>query len=281
MGSAGASPARAGAFAGSFEGAGGIGGLLARTAHASTSPYQPSTSAFYHADGNGNVTYLLNQDRSHGASYRYDPYGRQTTSTGPLASANLMRFSSKPWHDHSASYYYGYRFYLPELQRWLNRDPIGEEGGINLYGFVNNAPTHTIDLFGLASGGSATLVLEPTLLLTSEEIAAALAAAAAAEAAAARERLRADCAPPNQKPRCPQATLDSLNKVVDEACSTAFACEQGDSPQVIRGKIQQIRKCLRARNLRENTCFDGGDAGHIRQLENLLQRIKNCNKKLK
>jgi len=151
MGSAGASPARAGAFAGSFEGAGGIGGLLARTAHASTSPYQPSTSAFYHADGNGNVTYLLNQDRSHGASYKYDPYGRQTTSTGPLASANLMRFSSKLWHDHSASYYYGYRFYLPELQRWLNRDPVSEAGGLNLYVFVSNASVNLIDPQGLWS----------------------------------------------------------------------------------------------------------------------------------
>jgi RHS repeat-associated protein len=167
MGSAGASPARAGAFAGSFEGAGGIGGLLARTAHQSTSPYQPSTHAYYHADGNGNVTYLLNQDRSHGASYRYDPYGRQTTSTGPLASANLMRFSSKHWHDRSASYYYGYRFYLPEAQRWLNRDPLGEPGfellrvrnqnplgdGPNPYAFVHNNPVNVVDPFGDVAWG--------------------------------------------------------------------------------------------------------------------------------
>jgi hypothetical protein len=31
-------------------------------------------------------------------------------------------------------------FYDPGLQRWLNRDPIGEAGGINLYAFVNNSP---------------------------------------------------------------------------------------------------------------------------------------------
>jgi len=30
----------------------------------------------------------------------------------------------------------GYRFYNPELGRWINRDPIEEEGGLNLYGFV-------------------------------------------------------------------------------------------------------------------------------------------------
>jgi uncharacterized protein RhaS with RHS repeats len=35
-------------------------------------------------------------------------------------------------------YYYGFRFYDPGLQRWINRDPIGELGGLNLYIFVLN-----------------------------------------------------------------------------------------------------------------------------------------------
>lgn len=149
------------------------GGLLARTAHASTSPYQPSTHAYYHADGNGNVAYLLNQDRSHGASYKYDPYGRLIASSGSLAAGNLLRFSSKPWHDHSETYYYGYRFYLPEGQRWVNRDPLGEPAfelvhhhvssrapnlvgtpveslqGPNLYAFVANNAVNDIDPEGL------------------------------------------------------------------------------------------------------------------------------------
>jgi hypothetical protein len=47
-------------------------------------------------------------------------------------------------------YYYGFRFYEPNLQRWLNQDPIGEAGGINLYGFVGNDPINLWDLFGLA-----------------------------------------------------------------------------------------------------------------------------------
>jgi RHS repeat-associated protein len=41
-------------------------------------------------------------------------------------------------------YYYGYRYYIPELGRWPNRDPIEEDGGINVYGFVlNNAINYT------------------------------------------------------------------------------------------------------------------------------------------
>jgi hypothetical protein len=45
--------------------------------------------------------------------------------------------------------YYLYRFYSPELGRWINRDPIEERGGVNLYGFVNNNGVNITDLFGL------------------------------------------------------------------------------------------------------------------------------------
>jgi hypothetical protein len=44
--------------------------------------------------------------------------------------------------------YYGYRFYDPETGRWPSRDPIGENGGVNLYGFVYNAPYTWIDILG-------------------------------------------------------------------------------------------------------------------------------------
>ncbi len=40
-------------------------------------------------------------------------------------------------------------FYNPSTGRWLNRDPLRERGGRNLYAFVNNTPTTRIDLFGL------------------------------------------------------------------------------------------------------------------------------------
>jgi hypothetical protein len=40
-------------------------------------------------------------------------------------------------------------FYNPSTGRWLSRDPIGEEGGINLYGFVHNNPTDNLDADGL------------------------------------------------------------------------------------------------------------------------------------
>jgi len=43
----------------------------------------------------------------------------------------------------------GYRFYNPELGRWINRDPIEERGGIAIYCFALNAPVNRYDYLGL------------------------------------------------------------------------------------------------------------------------------------
>ena len=42
------------------------------------------------------------------------------------------------------------RPYDPNLGRWIQRDPIGERGGLNLYGYVVNDPVNKMDLFGFS-----------------------------------------------------------------------------------------------------------------------------------
>lgn len=44
---------------------------------------------------------------------------------------------------------YAYRYYDPVTGRWPSKDPIEEEGGVNLYGFVFGEPTNRIDKLGL------------------------------------------------------------------------------------------------------------------------------------
>ena len=58
--------------------------------------------------------------------------------------------STKYFDDELQTYYYGYRYYSPELGRWTRRDPIGEEGGLNLYQSVANNLPNGIDALGLA-----------------------------------------------------------------------------------------------------------------------------------
>src|SRR5437899_273674 len=130
----------------SLEGAGGIGGLLARSEYNGSGGW--TNHACYYADAGGNVTSMLDANQSVVASYRYDPFGNLISSSGSLAGANTYRFSSKEFHVQSGMYYYGERFYDPNLQRWINQDPLGEYGGINLFGFAFNDPINLVDADG-------------------------------------------------------------------------------------------------------------------------------------
>lgn len=130
-------------LSGTMQDAGGIGGLLARTDNAT------GRSAYYHSDELGNITSMTDSSQSIVAKYLYDPFGNTVSASGPLAESNPYRYSSKEFHANSGTYYYLYRYYDPSLQRWLNRDPIEEEGGINLYADVENNPLNLIDPYGL------------------------------------------------------------------------------------------------------------------------------------
>jgi RHS repeat-associated protein len=129
-----------------MQGAGGVGGLLIVN--------QPSTQvAFVAYDGNGNVSTLVNAANSSVlAQYEYGPFGELIRATGPMAKLNPFRFSTKYEDDETDLVYYGYRYYNASTERWLNRDPAEESGGINLYAFVENNPLSEVDVNGLASG---------------------------------------------------------------------------------------------------------------------------------
>ena len=134
-------------LSGSLEGAGGIGGLLARTSQAYGDASLAGQS-YYHCDGNGNITMLIDNYQGIVAKYLYDAFGNMISKSGLLADANVYRFSSKEWHANSGLVYYLYRYYDPNLQRWANRDPIQEKGGVNLYGFPKNDAVNAIDAYG-------------------------------------------------------------------------------------------------------------------------------------
>ncbi|WP_213939779.1 RHS repeat-associated core domain-containing protein [Pseudomonas sp. dw_612] len=55
------------------------------------------------------------------------------------ARYRFVRYSGKE-RDATGLYYYGYRYYLPWLQRWLNPDPAGGIDGHNRYRAMRNNP---------------------------------------------------------------------------------------------------------------------------------------------
>ncbi|MGH7952408.1 MAG: RHS repeat-associated core domain-containing protein [Limisphaerales bacterium] len=155
-------------LSGTLQGAGGIGGLLARTENPKLLISDPFATAYYFADGQGNIVEMAYTNGLVAAQYRYDPFGNMISMSGPMANANKHRFSSKEWNGNAGLYYYGYRFYDPNLQRWPNRDPIGDKSPllrillknsplispakdtiINRYWYVNNNPLDNGDYLGL------------------------------------------------------------------------------------------------------------------------------------
>lgn len=135
-------------LSGTPQGAGGVGGLKAVTLHTGTN----AGIYFYAYDGNGNVMALLNAATGgKAAEYEYGPFGELLRTSGPLASLNTFRFSTKFCDDESGLYYYGYRYYDPSTGRWPSRDPIFERGGNNVYGFIQNRGINDVDLLGKSS----------------------------------------------------------------------------------------------------------------------------------
>ena len=127
-------------LSGTLQGAGGVGGLL----------YEERDGDIYIPcyDNNGNVTRYLDATGATVAAYTYDAFGNLLTATGPLADDFHHRFSTKYFDPETGLYHYIYRFYHPPLMRWLNRDSIEEEGGLNLYRFCDNCPTTLVDSNG-------------------------------------------------------------------------------------------------------------------------------------
>ena len=133
-------------LSGSLDGAGGIGGILACT-------YASGATYCSHADIMGNVIALTDASGSVAATFRYTPFGQLSARTGMLLPRYL--FSSKEFDRAANLYYYGYRYYAPRMGRWMTRDRIAEQGGIQLYAFGLNNPCSKVDFLGLTSQVSA------------------------------------------------------------------------------------------------------------------------------
>jgi RHS repeat-associated protein len=105
------------------------------------------TAYYYVKDQLGSVTHLVTNTGSVASQYSYDPYGNRTTVSGTVASD--IGYAGYFNHGVSGLEFALHRAYDPTHARWLNRDPVGEMGGTNLYAYVGGNPVSYTDSSGL------------------------------------------------------------------------------------------------------------------------------------
>ncbi len=143
----------------------------------------PAGARYLHQDGLGNVVALTDGSGVVLERVRYDAYGQpeHLTSAGAVSgvspTGNRFLFTGREWFSELGLQDNRHRYYQPGIGRWLSRDPIGELGGLNVYGYVLNNPATETDALGLVSSPQATLIAAiargdiatVTLLLESSE----------------------------------------------------------------------------------------------------------------
>jgi RHS repeat-associated protein len=107
-----------------------------------------------------NGTAVLNSSGAVQERYTYSAFGGRRIMGADFSARATSNFAWEfgfqgQFRDNETGWYnYGYRFYVPMLGRWINRDPIEEKGGFNIYEFVENNGVKRIDYLGLAGGGT-------------------------------------------------------------------------------------------------------------------------------
>ena len=82
-----------------------------------------------------NVTEIFGKAGYLRTVYTYTPYG-EATAEGDVTQP--IQWSSEYNDEELGLVYYNYRHLNPHDGRWISRDPIMEQGGWNLFAFVNN-----------------------------------------------------------------------------------------------------------------------------------------------
>jgi len=98
---------------------------------------------FWTRDHLGSVREMTDNAGTMRARYDFSPYGTRTKVSGDLESD--FGFTGHYFHAPSGLHLAMYRAYDAELGRWLSRDPIAEDGGINLYAYCYGDPINCVD----------------------------------------------------------------------------------------------------------------------------------------
>ncbi len=102
-----------------------------------------TTNLYYTRDHLGSVREALDSAGRIQTRYDYDPFGAQTALTQNLVPA--FGYTGLYQHQQSGLDFAVFRGLNPAQGRWLNRDPLAESAGLNMYAYVNNNPVMRTD----------------------------------------------------------------------------------------------------------------------------------------
>lgn len=105
---------------------------------------------FVLSDRNGNARLETSDDAQIMSREDYYPFGGTATWLTRCQSCADYKTHRYAGHerDRTGFIYYGWRYFLPWLMRWLNPDPAGTVDGINLFRMVKNNPATLRDING-------------------------------------------------------------------------------------------------------------------------------------
>jgi RHS repeat-associated protein len=116
-----------------------------------TSSSSAVQTLLYTNDHLGSIREVVDKDTSAvRVRYDYSPYGIRTKAPGSWNFDADFGFTGHYTNDRSGLVLAPYRAFDSKLGRWLSRDPIGEDGGFNLFRYVGGSPLNYWDPDGLA-----------------------------------------------------------------------------------------------------------------------------------
>ena len=122
---------------GNLSGACGVGGLVAVSRN--------GNFYFPYYGINGDILGYVDENGSVVASYTYGAFGEPVSVSGSMAELFQFRYMTKRLDPFIGLYDFGDRWYSIALRKWISRDPLGEDGGMNLYAFCDNDPVNKFD----------------------------------------------------------------------------------------------------------------------------------------
>lgn len=104
---------------------------------------------YYHNDNLGTPQRITDKSGTVVWAADYDAFGRATVKVAATnALTSNLRFPGQYFDAETGLHYNDRRYFDPDTGRYTTRDPIGFEGGINLYAYAAHSPTNFIDPTG-------------------------------------------------------------------------------------------------------------------------------------